>query len=237
MKTMRLWGFLLIAVVAAQPAWAKMFKWVDAEGKTHYGDTIPPQYAGQGNTELSKKGMVVNKTDAALTEDQRREKDEGEARQRVETQKALDVERRDKALINTYTNEKEIDLARDRHLQAAGGIIKTTEVRIKSEQARLDGYRKQTAGFAARNKPVPQDIANEMKEVERELQHLQDTVKQKQQEQAEISAKFEADKERFRELTKGTTAAKPAPLVSAGGCPRFCVNGLSFNAAACAHRT
>ena len=212
---MRLWGLMLIALAVAQPAWAKMYKWVDEQGKTHYGDTIPPQYAGQGNSELSKKGMVIKKTDAALTDEQRREKEEAQALQKIEAQKALDAERRDKALINTYTSEKEIDLARDRHLQAADAIVKTTEVRIKSVQARLGSYRKQTAGFAARNKPVPQDIASEMKEIERELQHLQETIKQKQQEQADITAKFEVDKERFRELTKGTAAAKPAPVVPA----------------------
>lgn len=212
---MRLWGLFLIAVAVAQPAWAKMYKWVDEQGKTHYGDTIPPQYAGQGSTELSTRGMVVKKTEAALTDEQRRQKEEAEARQKVDAQKALEAERRDRALLNTYTSEKEIDLARDRHLQAAGTIIKTTEVRIKSVQAKLDGYHKQTAGFAARNKPVPQDIANEMKDVERELQHLQDTVKQKQQEQAEITAKFDVDKERFRELSKGIAAAKPASVVPA----------------------
>lgn len=215
---MRLWSFLLAALLVAQPAWAKMYKWVDEQGKTHYGDTIPAQYAGQGSAELNKKGMVIKKTDAALTDEQRREKDEELARQKVEAQKTLEAERRDKALINTYTSEKEMNLARDRNLQAVDAIIKTTQVRIKSVQSKLDSQRKQAAGFVARKKPVPEDIANEQKETERELQHLQDTIKQKQQEQADITARFEADKQRFRELTQGTTA-KPALVTPAMASP------------------
>lgn len=215
--TMRLWSFLLIMLAVTQPAWAKMYKWVDEQGKTHYGDTVPAQYAGQGNTELSKRGMVIKKTDAALTDEQRREKDEVQAHQKVEAQKALEAERRDKALVNTYTSEKEMNLARDRNLQAVDAIIKTTQARIRSVQSKLDGQRQQAAGFSARNKAVPEDIANEQKETERELRHLQDTIKLKQQEQADITAKFEADKQRFRELMG--TATNPVPVNSAVAAP------------------
>lgn len=211
---MRLWGFLLVALVAAQPAWAKMYKWVDEQGKTHYGDTIPAQYAGQGSAELSKKGMVVKKTDAALTEEQRKAKEEALAKQKIEDQKALAAERRDKALVNTYTSEKEMNLVRDRNLQAVDAIIKSTQARIKSVQSKLDSQRSQAAGFTARKKPVPEDIANDLKEAERELQHLHETIKQKQQDQAEITARFEADKQRFRELTQGATA-NPTPVTPA----------------------
>lgn len=217
--TMRLWSFLVVALVVAQPAWAKMYKWVDEQGKTHYGDTIPAQYAGQGNAELSKKGMVVKKTDAALTDEQRKVKEEALAKQRVENQKALDAERRDRALVNTYTSEKEIDLVRDRNLQTADTIIKTTQVRIKSVQGRLDSYRKQAANLTAARKPVPKDITDDIKGAEQELKQLQDTIVQRQQEQSDIRAKFEADKQRFRELTQGVAAASPAPVSSAGAAP------------------
>lgn len=216
--TMRLWGFLLITLAVAQPAWAKMYKWVDEQGKTHYGDTIPAQYAGQGNTELSKKGMIVKKTDAALTDEQRQEKEEELARQKVEAKKTLEAERRDRALVNTYTSEKEMNLVRDRNLQAVDAIIKSTQARIKSVQSKLDSLHNQVASFAARKKPVPEDIANDQKETERQLQQLQETIKQKQQEQADITAKFELDKQRFRELTQGA-AAKPALLAPAAAAP------------------
>lgn len=217
--TMRLWGFLLVVLAVAQPAWAKMYKWVDEQGKTHYGDTIPAQYAGQGNTELSKKGMLVKKTDAALTEEQRKAKEETLAKQKSEDQKSLDAERRDKALINTYTSEKEIDLTRNRHLQAVDAIIQTSQAGLKALQAKMDGHRKQAAGFAASKKPVPKDIADEIKVAEQEMLRLQGMIKRKQQEQAEISAKFEADKQRFRELTQGAAAASPAPVSSAVAAP------------------
>lgn len=208
--TMRFWGLVLIAVATVQPAWAKMYKWVDEQGKTHYGDTIPAQYAGQGNAELNKGGMAVKKTEGALSEGQRKVREEEQARLNAEKQKAVDVERRDKALLNTYTTDKEIDLARDRHLQGAEAVIQTNQQRLKSEQSKLDGYRKQAASLTAAKKPVPKDLAEDIKEAERELQRTQEAIKNKQQEQTNIRAKFDADKMRFREL-KGIMPAQTVP--------------------------
>lgn len=208
---MRLWGLMLIAVAAAQPAWAKMYKWVDEQGKTHYGDTLPAQYAGQGNAELNKRGMEVKKTEGALSEEQRKAREDEQARLRVEKQKTVDAERRDKALLNTYTTDKEIDLARDRHLQGAEAVIQTSQQRVKSEQSKLDGYRKQVASLTAAKRPVPKDLAEDIKEAEQELQRAQEVIKNKQQEQADIRAKFDADKMRFREL-RGTVSAQTAPV-------------------------
>ena len=38
---------------------AKVYKWVDNNGVTHYGETIPPEYASKDNVQLDEKGRVV----------------------------------------------------------------------------------------------------------------------------------------------------------------------------------
>ena len=55
---------------------AGLVKWVDDKGVTHYGDSIPPEFASRGTTELSKQGIVIKKTDAALTAEQRKAQEE-----------------------------------------------------------------------------------------------------------------------------------------------------------------
>ena len=37
---------LIAGLVFSLPAAAKLYKWVDDQGVTHYGETIPPPYAG-----------------------------------------------------------------------------------------------------------------------------------------------------------------------------------------------
>ena len=201
-------AFLMILLTSLPAAAGKMYKWVDEQGKTHYGNAVPPQYAQQGNTELDKKGAVIKKTDAALTPEQRKAKEEELAQQKEEDKKKLEQKRRDKALLNTYTTEKEIDLVRDRNLQQGELQLQSMELRAKQVQPRLDQARKRAQDILARKRPVPPDLQQEMEEAEKEMQRLQEMIKLRRMDMDAIRARFEDDKKRFRELRQTEDAAK-----------------------------
>jgi hypothetical protein len=201
-------AFLLILLASLPAAAGKMYKWVDEHGKTHYGNAVPPQYAQQGSAELNQKGAVVKKTDAALTPEQRKAKEEELAQQKEEEKKRLEQKRRDKALLNTYTTEKEIDLVRDRNLQQGELQLQSMELRAKQVQPRLDQARKRAGDLVAKKKPLPLDLQQELEETEKEMQHLQEMIKQKRMGMDAIRARFEDDKKRFRELRQIEDTAK-----------------------------
>lgn len=213
----RLLMIILVGLAFSLPAQATMYKWVDDKGKVHYGDTIPPEYADQGNTQLDKRGQVVKKTDAALTPAQIKDRDDAEARAKQEKIDQMEVQRRDKALLATYTELREIDSSLQRNLGAIDVQIKSNELRIKSAQGRLDGLKKQEAGFAQRNKPVPPDVANAIKSTEGEITQIRASIAKLEQEKTALRQRYAADKARFREL-KGMppepVAAAPAPVAT-----------------------
>ena len=198
---MRVRFSLLLILLASFPAVAgKLYSWVDEQGKTHYGNTIPPQYSQQGNIELNQRGVVVKKTDAALTPEQRKAKEEELAQQKEEEKKKLEQKRRDKALLNTYTTDKEIDLVRDRNLQQGELQLQSMELRAKQVQPRLDQARKRAEDLVARKKPLPPDLQQELEEAGKEMRRLQEMIKQKRMEMEAVRARFEYDRKRFREL-------------------------------------
>jgi len=206
---MRIRFSLLLILLASFPAVAgKLYSWVDEQGKTHYGNVVPPQYAQQGNTELDKKGAVIKKTDPALTPEQRKAKEDELAQQKEEEKKKLEQKRRDKALLNTYTTEKEIDLVRDRNLQQGELQLQSMELRAKQVQPRLDQARKRAGDLAAKKRPLPPDLQQEIEEAEKEMQRLQEMIKQRRMEMDAIRARFEDDKKRFRELRQIEDTAK-----------------------------
>jgi hypothetical protein len=206
---MRIRFSLLLILLASFPAVAgKLYSWVDEQGKTHYGNVVPPQYAQQGNTELDKKGAVIKKTDAALTPEQRKAKEEELAQQKEEDKKKLEQKRRDKALLNTYTTEKEIDLVRDRNLQQGELQLQSMELRSKQVQPRLDQARKRAEGLVVKKRPIPPDLQQEIEEAEKEMLRLQEMIKQRRMDMDAIRARFEDDKKRFRELRQIEDAAK-----------------------------
>src|SRR5664279_6410129 len=80
---------------------AKLYKWVDDNGTTHYGETVPPEYANKDRVELNQAGRVV-KSEEALTPERRRAKEQEDAKKRDDAKAALEQQRHDKTLINTY---------------------------------------------------------------------------------------------------------------------------------------
>ncbi len=117
----------IAALAVGQPALAATYKWVDENGKTQYGDTIPPQYVKRGSEELDKKGVVIKRTPAAMSEEQRKAKLEADVKKKDQERLAMEQKRKDRALLATYTSEKEIDLIRDRNLQPFDQQIKEME--------------------------------------------------------------------------------------------------------------
>ncbi|MBI5750719.1 MAG: DUF4124 domain-containing protein [Hydrogenophilales bacterium] len=212
----RLLMIISMGLAFSLPAQATMYRWVDDKGKVHYGDTIPPEYAKQGNAQLNQSGVVVKKTNAALTQEQIKARDDAEAKEKADKATAAEQQRRDKALLATYTDFKEIDLALQRNLGQVDIQIKSNELRIKSIQGRLDGLKKQEAGFVQRKKAVPPDISSDIKKTEEEMGRFRGNIANFEKEKEGMRTRFAADKVRFRELKglppEAVAAPAPAPI-------------------------
>src|ERR1700677_4646140 len=77
-----------------------VYKWVDEQGVTHYGDHIPPEYAAQEQHVINSQGVEINRLDAQKTPEQLAAEDQKKA-------EALQNQNRDKNLLNTYASVQE----------------------------------------------------------------------------------------------------------------------------------
>lgn len=195
---------LLVALIAglafSLPVAAKMYKWVDDKGVTHYGETIPPEYAHKDRSELDKSGRVVEKKEV-LTPEERRANEEAEAKKRADEAAAQERKRRDKALVNTYSSEKEIDLARNRNLQQVEARIGSIGSQLKMADSNLAGLKKEVDGYNAAGKKIPASLQEDLKESQERLAKLQQDMEKAKAEKAALDARYDADKVRYKELT------------------------------------
>lgn len=207
---------LAVSLCAGVAQAAPLKKCVDDKGRVYYGDSIPAEVLDKCRTssELTSKGMEKKKT-RYLTEEERKNQEAADAQQKLDDTKALEQKRRDNALLSTYSNEKEINLSRDRNLQATKAQIDGSQMRVKSAQDRVTELRKQVGGFAKDKKPVPVYLNEDLKRAENELKTSSETVAKWKQEYEEIRARFEEDKKRFRVL-KGLPPEQPAATLPAG---------------------
>lgn len=206
MKTLIILIAAALSASAAQAA--PMKKCVDDKGRTYYGDSIPPEVEAKcrSSSEISSRGMEKKKT-TYLTDEERQAQADEAAKKQDEGQKSIEQKRRDQALLLSYSNEKEIDLARDRNLVATQAQIDGTQLRIKSVQGRQEGLRKQNDSYVKSKKPIPADLKAEIDAAEREVKKLQDSMAKSRQELEAINKRFEDDKKRFRDLRGLPSAA------------------------------
>lgn len=194
-----------LTLMLAAPTHATTYKWVDDHGVVHYTDKIPPEALNKGNVELNKQGLPIKKTDPALTPEQRKAREAEEARaQQIAKDRAL-VERRDRALLATYTTESEIDLARNRAISTIDAQVQSAtaySATLNKRKVDLDGKK-----AALGDKAVPPVLEREAANIVEELAKQADLIAVKQKEIIVVNARYDADKKRWKELRAATEAA------------------------------
>lgn len=196
---------------------AATYKWVDDKGVVHYSDKLPPEGVNKGNVELNSQGVPIRKTDPALTPEQRRAREIEDERRRQSVREEEEFERRDRALLASYTSEGEIELARNRALKTIEDVVQSaigyseqlTKRKVVTEAKKAD----------YRGKPVPVAIESELESVAVEIARQADLIAQKKREAVAVNAKYDADKKRWRELVaaKGGAAATAAGAANGNG--------------------
>ena len=191
-------GLICIAVLCSN-AEAKLFKWVDKDGETHYGETIPPEYADRNSVEINQSGRI-EKSRKVISPESRQASKEADAKKIAEEEALKESKRRDNALLNTYTTEKEIDLARNRSLQQVEARISSYSILLKSSQESLDGQYQEQSDFTKQGRKIPKSLTDDIDSGVARVGKYKKELAQSEQEKINVQNRYEADKARFRQL-------------------------------------
>lgn len=195
---MKSWMIALLLCATAHMAEAKLYKWVDSQGRIHYSDTMPEtQTATQGTSELNKRGLIIKQAESPEQKTKRLAEENRQKELIIEQKKqAL----RDKALRQTYTSTAEIDTVRDRNIEQVDAAIKTNLARAKAANLRLAEYQKQSLRFVRLKKPLPADLVSDIESTKQEIAEINTQITERQQEKIAIASQAETDKKRLKEL-------------------------------------
>jgi hypothetical protein len=177
---------------------AGMYKWTDDKGVVHYSDQMPPEAVNKGTVVFDKQGRPVKKIEAALTADQLKAKEVEDDRQKALTRLRDDQTRKDMALLQSYTSENEIELARSRAVSAVASQIKSAETYASDLTRRQQELEKQKTALAG--KPMPAALENELTGLNDEIGRQGRLLAQKKDELATINARYDVDKRRWQEI-------------------------------------
>ena len=195
------------ARINALRAQARSYRCVTKAGRKYYGSTVPPQCTGELVEALSAQGMVLFRIEPPLTPEQRAAKEAeaqkaaaaGEAKR--EAQRAAEVQaRRDRALLQTYSDEEDIERVRKRALASSREAAAQVEARI----AQLKQRQEQLAREAKKYKDpaeAPEKFQQDVKAVAYDLSLQEQQLESREREAAEINARYDEEKRKYRELT------------------------------------
>jgi hypothetical protein len=226
MRNLPLYGSLALAIVltldaglsSAQPKGpaSGIVCWKNKAGKTvGCGDKVPPEYQDNAQQELNKRGMTVKQTDAALTAEQRQAQAAEAEQKKAEAAKRTEEKRRDRALLDSFTTEKEIDLKRSRDIQQIEVNISAQQTNLKNTSDRLNEIKTKIDQLTRLKKPVPDQLNDDQARFETEKTRIQAQILQKRKEIVERNQEYDDMKKRFLELKGVAPAAAPAPAAVA----------------------
>lgn len=184
--------FVLLLFAFSTNAEAKLYKWVDDQGVTHYSEVMPSGYTGD-KTQIDSQGHEIKPE----------QKKAAPAKPVVEgpTPAQLEQRRRDKALVESFSNAHEIDLARDRNLQQVNLRTKGIQLRMKTAQEDLASYQKELDAIIKSGKPADKDLQQQIDQTNARIARLKGQLDKSETEANEIRARYDADKQRYIELT------------------------------------
>lgn len=181
-------------------AQAKMYKWVDENGQMHFGDKIPPQYLVKEHDELNEQGVKIKHREAAKTAEEKAE----ERRLEKERKKAALVEKkkkqRDRVLLDTYTTERDLIVARDSRLDAVGSQIQLAETIISDSNKKIESMEQQVTEIKASNREVPIDLYNRIDREKQQVAVQSKVMESHIKRRDEITVQFNGYIKRFKVL-------------------------------------
>ena len=171
---------------------------MDAQGVTHYGDQVPPEYAGQEQQIINSQGVVINRVEGQKTPEQ----------MAAEDQKRLDAEQsqnRDHNLLSTYASVQEIERLRDQRLTLLADQIKVTSQFLEVLNGRLTKLRTGSMHFKPYSSdpaapPMPDQVAEDLVRMGNDIHTQEQNLHAKQSEESKMRNQFESDIQRFKEL-------------------------------------
>jgi hypothetical protein len=193
--------FLLVLATAPALAQApqRMYKCIDAKGKTYYTQIPPRECLGRESEELNKSGMVVKRSEKGPTAAEIQAREAEKKKKEEEAEKAKEQRRKELALLNTYSSEKDIEDQRARALKEAQDQITITEKSIEGAQKRQKELEAEKEFYT--KKPMPAKLKQEIANTEVQIKNQNTLLEAKKAEIDKINAKYDDDKKRYVALT------------------------------------
>ena len=172
----------------------------DPAGKQVCGDILPQACIGRPHREVGENGMTIRLIEAPLTAEQRAHRAAEDERHKVEEELRKEQQRKDQALLNTYGNEKDIDVMRKRAEADVYQSVKNAESKIVEIKALRKKFENEAEFY--KKKALPPEIQKGFRDTDFEIKAQESVIEAKKKELEIIRIKYDDDLRRYQDLNR-----------------------------------
>lgn len=204
-------AMLVAGIASAQDKGAKLYRWVDKQGKVHYDQALPPEAVDQARREFSAKtGTAVGSVDRALTPEERAQL-EAEAKAAAEAELAANEQKRlEEVMMASYLTEEDMRRAYGERISLLTMTIESTDISIKNLRENLATLLQQASDTELDNRRVLDDRVQTLRELHSEKVKQQSLQATRRADLASLNAEFARMLARYRQLRGAATAPAAA---------------------------
>lgn len=197
---------LALGLVYGAPAVAEdVYRWVDENGKVHYGRTLPPEYANKPYDILNDQGVVIERvTDPLARQKAPKDKDGRVVVVKEEPEdEDDDLLQSDQLLVLRYHSIEEIEEAMEVEVaQLKYDTLLINQSRASAMTA-LVGQVRSAANRQRAGLPVEAETENDINSLRQSIRRSERSLAALQEREEKIRASFLGHLERYRYLQAG----------------------------------
>jgi outer membrane PBP1 activator LpoA protein len=176
------------------------YRWKDASGVVHFGDTIPSSALAGGYDIVNSQGMVVRHVSRELTPAERRAAAaiaarESAARREVQQRKVADAQ-----MLAAYPTEHDLERSQQAQLHQIQTDIATLETNLRSQEDSLTELLAHAADIEQSGKPVPPYVHKRIADQRQTVNSERGTLAQRRTDLVNAKQQFAARLQHYRTL-------------------------------------
>lgn len=187
------------------------FRWRDAEGNLHYGDSLPPEASKLGYDIVSPQGIVVKHVDRAKTAAELSEAKVQAAKDLADRRVAEQRARDDEQLLSNYPQESDLVHAQQQQAEMLEQQVKAAATSLRNQEQALADLLDRAAEAERTGKELPADQAKQLTRMRKQVDEQRLAVADRERERDQASAHFGAEIAQYRELKAKRAQAAEQP--------------------------
>ena len=180
-------------VAAAEQKVPVLYRYRDNRGVISIDDHVPPEFIKNGYQTITRDGRVIDEVGPQLS-------GSDAEKARAAAAEAKRVQEWDESLLRRYSTTGDIEAARERALREFDIRISILNSNLQSVKGQIEREQARAADIERRGQSVPAELAKTIEDLRGEVAVTEEMVAQREQERAEVHARYQRDIERFESL-------------------------------------